>query len=158
MKYSVPSKLSSDCITTYFIDRELLDGFFFQQAKHFVSSLWRTTGSLVSQKLSSTSYEVFIHVFSQISLHYVLKQRALFLLAQANYSCKCKELFMGTGNAWAELPGVSDPSLTSQVINQKLPDSKKNKIAHLTVEQGSILVLLCCNRGNWRDADFQGNF
>lgn len=76
MKYSVPSKLSSDCITTYFIDRELLDGFFFQQSKHFVSFLRRTTGSLVSQNFSSTSYEIFIRIFSRVSLHYILKQRA----------------------------------------------------------------------------------
>lgn len=56
MKYSVPSKLSSDCITTYFIGRELLDGFFFQQSKHFVSL------SLVSHAFSFTSYEILMHI------------------------------------------------------------------------------------------------
>lgn len=76
MKYSVPSKLSSDCITTYFIDRELLDGFFFQQSKHFVSFLPSPTVSLVSQEFSSTSYEILMHILSQIPL------REIFLLAQ----------------------------------------------------------------------------
>lgn len=62
MKYSVPSKLSSDCITTYFIGRELLDGFFFQQSKHFVSSLPSPTLSLVSHAFSFTSYEILMHI------------------------------------------------------------------------------------------------
>lgn len=76
MKYSVPSKLSSGCTTSSFIDREFLDGFFFfQQSKHFVSFLRRTPDSLVPQKFSSGSYEIFIQIVSQISLHYVLRQR-----------------------------------------------------------------------------------
>lgn len=49
--------------------------FFFQQSKHFVSFLRRTTGSLVSQKFSSTNCEVFIQIVSQLSLHHVLNQR-----------------------------------------------------------------------------------
>lgn len=49
--------------------------FFFQQSKHFVSFLQRTTDYVVSQKFSSTSYKIFIQIVSEISLHYVLKQR-----------------------------------------------------------------------------------
>lgn len=49
--------------------------FFFQQSKHFVSFLRRTSDSLVPQKFSSGSFAIFIQIVSQISLCCVLKQR-----------------------------------------------------------------------------------
>lgn len=63
MKYSVPSKLSSDCITTYFIERELLDGFF--------PALF--TEQPAPQERPPTSYQHFTQLVSQISLCYVLE-------------------------------------------------------------------------------------